>query len=75
VNAITRDFDVQLKDIRQPLKKGDAIPRGLGAHPALGEDNEQQLINWITTNARNRTGVNRTELQLIDLEFNRTNSA
>jgi hypothetical protein len=37
-NAITRAFDVQPKDVRHVLEKGDVILRGRGDHPALEED-------------------------------------
>jgi hypothetical protein len=62
MKAIAHGFDVQLRDIRQALAKGDAIPRGCGEHLALGEDIEPQRIDWIPKNAQNHTAVNRIEL-------------
>jgi hypothetical protein len=44
------------------LEKGETIPKGRGEHPALEMDSEQHLIDWITKNAQNHTGVNQIEL-------------
>jgi hypothetical protein len=60
--AIAHTFDLQSKDVRSASEEGDAISRGRGEHPAFKEDIGQQLIDWITKNAQNRTTVNRTEL-------------
>jgi hypothetical protein len=62
VKVITHAFDVQPKDVRRPVEKADAISRARGEHPALEEDIEQQLIDWIMKNVQNHTAVNRTEL-------------
>jgi hypothetical protein len=62
VKAITHAFDVQPKDVRHPLEKGETIPKGRGEHPALEMDTKQHLIPWITKNVRNYTTVNRSEL-------------
>jgi hypothetical protein len=62
VKAIARAFDVQPKDARHALEKGEAIPKGRGEHPTLEVDTEQYLIDWITKNAQNHTAVNWTEL-------------
>jgi hypothetical protein len=62
VKAVARDFDIQPKDVRHPLEKGETIPKGCGEHPALEMDTEQHLIDWITKNAQNHTAINRTEL-------------
>jgi hypothetical protein len=62
VKAIFRAFDVQPKDVRHPLKKGETIPKGHGEHPALEVDTQQHLSDWTGKNAQNHTAVNRTEL-------------
>jgi hypothetical protein len=62
VKAIARAFDVQSKDVRHTLEKGETIPKGREEHPALEVDTEQYLIDWITKNAQNHTTVNRPEL-------------
>jgi hypothetical protein len=62
VKAIARVFDVQPKDVRQALAKGETIPKGRREHPAFEVDTEQHLIDWMTKNAQNHTAVNRTEL-------------
>jgi hypothetical protein len=43
--AVARVFNVQPKEVRRALEKGDPIPRGRGDHPAIKEDIEQQLIH------------------------------
>jgi hypothetical protein len=62
VKVIARAFDVQLKDVRHALEKGETIPKTRGKYPALEVDTEQHLIDWITKNAQNHTAVIRTEL-------------
>jgi hypothetical protein len=62
VKAIARAFDVQPKDIRHILEKGEIIPKGREEHPALEVDTEQHLIDWIRKNVQNHTALNRTEL-------------
>jgi hypothetical protein len=62
VNAIARTFDVQPKDVRHALEKGETSPKGRGRHPALEVDTEQYLIDRITKNAQRHTAINRTEL-------------
>jgi hypothetical protein len=57
-----RAFDVQPKDVRHALEKGETIPKGRGEHFAPEVDTEQHLTHWITKNAQNHTGVNRTAL-------------
>jgi hypothetical protein len=61
VKAISRLLDVQPKDVRHALEKGETILKRRGEHPALEVDTEQHLINWITKNAQHQTAVNRTE--------------
>jgi hypothetical protein len=62
MKTIAPAFDFQPRYICHALEKDDAIPRGYGEHPAVEEDIEQQLIDWITKNAQSHTAVNRTEL-------------
>jgi hypothetical protein len=62
VKVIARVFNVQPKDVRHALGKGETIPKGRGRHPALDVDTEQHMIDWITKNAQNHTDINRTEL-------------
>jgi hypothetical protein len=45
VKAITRAFDIQPKEVRHALEKGETIPKGRGEHPALEVDTEQYLID------------------------------
>jgi hypothetical protein len=58
VKAIARAFDVQPKDVRHALEKGEKIPKGGAEQPVLEVDAEQYLINWITKNAQNHTAIN-----------------
>jgi hypothetical protein len=62
VKAIARAFDVQSKDVRHALEKGETNSKGRAEHPAVEVDTEQYLIDWITKSAQNHTTVNRTEL-------------
>jgi hypothetical protein len=62
VKAIARYFDVQSKDVRDALEKGETTPNGRAEHSALEVDTKQYMIDWITKNAQNHTTVNRTEL-------------
>jgi hypothetical protein len=62
IKAIARAFDVQSKDVRHALEKGETILKGRAEHLALEVDTEQYLIDWIPKNAQNHTTVNRTEL-------------
>jgi hypothetical protein len=62
LKPIARAFDVQPKDGRHALEKGEIMPKGRGEHPALQLDTEQHLIDWIAKNAQNHTAVNRIEL-------------
>jgi hypothetical protein len=62
VTAIAYAFDVQPKDVRHTLEKGEIIPKGRGEHLALEVDTEQHPIDWITKNVQDHTAVNRTEL-------------
>jgi hypothetical protein len=61
--AIACTFDIQPKDVRHALEKGEIIPKGREERPALEVDTEQHLIGWITKNAQNHTTVNRIELR------------
>jgi hypothetical protein len=65
VKAIARAFDVQPKDVRHALEKGETIPKGRGEHPAFEVDIEQHVIDWITKNAKNHTAVNRQSYFII----------
>jgi hypothetical protein len=51
VKAIACAFDVQPKNVRHALEKGETIPKGCGEYPALEVDTEQHLIDWIRKNA------------------------
>ena len=62
VKALARAFNIQAKDVRRALEKGDTIPSGRGRHPALDDEIEERLLEWIQKNAHNHTPVNRTEL-------------
>jgi hypothetical protein len=61
VKAIACAFDVQPKDVRHVLEKGETNPKRRGEHPALEVDTEQHLIDWIIKNAQKHIAVNRTE--------------
>jgi hypothetical protein len=45
VQVIARAFDVQPKDVRHTLEKGEIIPKGRGEHAAFEVDTEQHLID------------------------------
>jgi hypothetical protein len=60
LKAIGWGFEIQPKDVRNALAKGDAIPWGRGEHPALEGDTEKLLLEWITNNAENHAIVNQT---------------
>jgi hypothetical protein len=45
VKVIACYFDVQAKDVRHALEKGETLPKGCGEHPALEVDIEQHLID------------------------------
>ena len=62
IKAIARVFEIQPKDVRHALAKGDAIPKGRGEHPALEDDTAKQLLQWILKNAQNHAPVNRTKV-------------
>jgi hypothetical protein len=62
IKAIARVFEIQLKDVRNALGNGDAIPKRRGEHPALEDDTEKRLLEWTTKNAQNHACVNRTEV-------------
>jgi hypothetical protein len=62
IQAIARAFDVQPKDVRQALEKGETIPKGRGEYPVHEVGTEQHLIGWITKDTQNHTAVNQTEL-------------
>jgi hypothetical protein len=62
IKAIARVFQIQPKDVRNALAKGDAIPKGRGEHPALEDNTEKRLLEWITKNTQNDAPVNRTEV-------------
>jgi hypothetical protein len=62
IKAIARVFEIQPKDLRNALAKGDAIPKGRGEHPALEDDTEKLPLEWIPKNAQNHAPVNRTEV-------------
>jgi hypothetical protein len=51
VKAIARPFDVQSKDVRHALEKGETTPKGHAEHSALEVDTEQYLVDRITKNA------------------------
>jgi hypothetical protein len=57
VKVIARAFDVQPKDVRHALEKGETIPKGRAEHPVLEVDTEQHLIDWITKTAQNHTAA------------------
>jgi hypothetical protein len=48
VKAIARAFDIQPKNVRHALEKGEAIPKGREEQPALEVNTEEHLIDWIT---------------------------
>jgi surface antigen len=62
---IAAAFNVQPKDIRHALRKGDAIPKEFGEHRALEYDTEERRVEWVKKNVENRTAVNRTEFYII----------
>jgi hypothetical protein len=48
VKIVACAFEVQPKDVRHALEKGEIIPKGCGEYPALEVDTEQHLIDQIT---------------------------
>jgi hypothetical protein len=45
IKAIARAFDVQSKDVRHALEKGETIPKAPAEHPELEVYTEQYLID------------------------------
>jgi hypothetical protein len=48
IKAIARLFEIQPKDVRNALAKGDAIPKGRAEHPALEDTTEKRLPEWMS---------------------------
>jgi hypothetical protein len=62
IKGIRRAVNLQPKAVRHALQKSSAIPKRHGEHPAVEDNTEEGLPEWVKMNAQHRTAVNRTEV-------------
>jgi hypothetical protein len=61
LKVMARIFEIQLKDVRHGLEKGDPIPKGRREHPVPGEETDKPRLEWMTQRTQTHTPMNRLE--------------